>query len=184
MKRIALEEAFVTPEIIEAWTKVVNDGAKGEPGFLKMAETILSNTPSTELLHQRLIDLGEQRIQDMDEAGIDVQVISLTSPGVQVFDPDTGTGLAKQANDRLSEAVLAHPERFVGLAAVAPQNPTEAAKERHERARLAHGDLFHLPAFLPNENQVLSLLGAHGDQHPSRIRQLLHERGRHGGGRG
>jgi predicted TIM-barrel fold metal-dependent hydrolase len=62
-----------------------------------------------------------------------VQLLLLTSPGVQVFDADTATELATLANDRLAEAIARHPDRFAGLATFAPQDPPRAAKEM-ERA--------------------------------------------------
>lgn len=129
IKRIAIEEAFVTQEIADAWAEVLAAGAPNEPGFRKMGETILADSPGTRLIHQRLIDLGEGRIAHMDETGISMQVISITSPGVQVFEADLATALAKQANDRLYDAVKTHPDRFAGMAAVAPQAPENAAKE-------------------------------------------------------
>lgn len=55
--------------------------------------------------------------------------VSLTSPGVQIFDAPTGTALATSFNDQLAEACRKHPTRFSGLAAIAPQNPAAAAKE-------------------------------------------------------
>jgi 2,3-dihydroxybenzoate decarboxylase len=73
--------------------------------------------------------LGERRLADMDATGIAKQVLSLTAPGVQVFDADTATGLARSTNDQVAEAVRKHPTRFAALAAIAPQNPSEAAKE-------------------------------------------------------
>jgi 2,3-dihydroxybenzoate decarboxylase len=65
----------------------------------------------------------------MDATGIDLQILSLTSPGVQIFDAATATSLARSANDQLAEAVAAHPDRYAGLAAIAPQDPAAAAKE-------------------------------------------------------
>lgn len=129
IRRIAIEEAFVTQEIADQWNVILDAGSIGEPGFRKMGETILADSPGTRLIHERLIDLGEGRIRDMDETGIDVQVISLTSPGVQVFAGELAAELAVEANDRLAEAVRIHPARFVGLAAIAPQLPEVAASE-------------------------------------------------------
>ena len=129
MKRIAIEEAFVTQAIANEWKKVLVNGAADEAGFKKMGETILADSPGTRLVHERLLDLGRGRIAHMDETGIDIQVISITSPGVQVFEAELATELAYEANNHLSEAVEKHPERFAGLAAVAPQAPSEAAKE-------------------------------------------------------
>jgi 2,3-dihydroxybenzoate decarboxylase len=132
MKRIAIEEAFVTPEIAEEWKKVL--GSKNvEPGFGEMGKTIHGDNPGTQMVHARLLDLGAGRIAHMDATGIDMQVLSLTAPGVQVFDAITGTVLARQANDRLAEAVRSYPKRFAGLAAIAPQHPESAAREM-ERA--------------------------------------------------
>ena len=125
---IAIEEAFVTREIADAW-KLVLASPSVEPGFAKMGESILSDTPGNYRLHSRLMDLGADRIAHMDSVGIDMQALSLTSPGVQVFEPDLGTRLAAESNDILAEAVRAHPTRFAGLAAVAPQDPAAAAKE-------------------------------------------------------
>ncbi len=58
-----------------------------------------------------------------------MQVIAITAPGVQVFDADTASALAEEANDILAAAVDAHPTRFSGLAAIAPQAPRTAARE-------------------------------------------------------
>jgi 2,3-dihydroxybenzoate decarboxylase len=129
MKRIAIEEAFVTQAIADEWQKFIAAGCPGEPGFQKMGESILADSPGTRVIHERLIDLGQGRIQYMDKCGVDMQAISLTSPGIQVFEDGLATELAADANDQLAAAVKRHPDRFAGLAAVAPQQPTEAAKE-------------------------------------------------------
>ena len=128
MKRIAVEEAFVTAEITNEWKSVLA-GPDVEPGFAKMGESILAETPGNALLHSRLLDIGKGRIAHMDEIGIDMQVVSLTSPGVQVFAPDLATRLAADANDALASAVGAAPSRLAGLGAIAPQDPLAAARE-------------------------------------------------------
>ncbi|WP_316188828.1 amidohydrolase family protein [Bradyrhizobium sp. SZCCHNS1054] len=128
MKKIAVEEAFVTAEIAAEWTKVLAR-SDVEPGFAKMGESILADTPGNALLHGRLVDIGKGRIAHMDEVGVDMQVLSLTSPGVQVFAPDLALRLAADANDALAEAVRAAPTRLAGLGAIAPQDPPAAARE-------------------------------------------------------
>lgn len=125
---VALEEAFVTDEIAREW-KGVLASRECEPGFRKMGESILANTPGNAVLHGRLLDIGQGRIDHMDAVGIDVQVLSLTSPGVQVFEPALATRLAADANEALATAVRSHPTRFVGLGAIAPQDPSGAARE-------------------------------------------------------
>ena len=69
----------------------------------------------------------------MDEAGIDLQVISHTTPGVQHLDPDTAIPLAREANDALARAVAEHPDRFAGFATL-PTSAPEAAADELERA--------------------------------------------------
>lgn len=128
-KKIAIEEAFVTQDIADEWNKIIAAGSPGEPGFRKMGESILADNPGTRIIHQRLIDLGAGRIQDMDASGIDMQVISITSPGVQVLEANLARDLAQDANNHLSEAVKAHPDRFAGMTAIAPQLPEAAALE-------------------------------------------------------
>lgn len=135
VRRIAVEEAFVTPEIMKEW-HVVLAGRNVEPGFAKMGETILAETPGNKVLDDRLLDIGAARLAHMDRIGIDMQILSLTSPGVQVFEAALATRLAAQSNDALAEAVRAHPARFAGLAAIAPQDPMVAAKEIERAAKL------------------------------------------------
>jgi 5-carboxyvanillate decarboxylase len=79
------------------------------------------------------LDLKGERLKTMDEYGVDVHLLSLTAPGVQMFDADSATDLAKLANDRLADVMARHPTRFAGLASFAPQSPKRAAKEM-ERA--------------------------------------------------
>ena len=134
LRRIAVEEAFVTEEIAQEWKKVLASKFV-EPGFRMMGQTILGDDPGARLVHSRLVELGEGRIAAMDADGIDFAVLSITSPGVQVFDAVTATRLARDANDALAAAVKVHPTRFAGLAAVAPQYPSGAAQELERAAR-------------------------------------------------
>lgn len=123
-KRIAAEEAFVTPEISDRYNELLRQ-PEVDPGFAALWGHFSKHAPVAE----RLLDLGDRRIADMDASGIDMQVLSLTAPGVQVFDAEEGAALARSSNDLLAEAIRKHPDRYAGLAAIAPQNPAEAAKE-------------------------------------------------------
>lgn len=132
MRRITVEEAFITPDLLAAW-KVGLKGGDVEPGFARMAEALLG--PAGRPLFDRLLDIGPGRVAHMDEVGIDMQVLSLTSPGVQVLDTASAIRLAAQSNDLLASAVQAYPTRFAGLTAVAPQGPAVAAREIERGAR-------------------------------------------------
>src|SRR3954471_671531 len=76
-----------------------------------------------------LHELGEPRLAAMDEAGIDVQVLSHGAPSTQRLDAETAVPLARRANDRLREAVRAHPDRFAAFAALPTADPKAAADE-------------------------------------------------------
>jgi 5-carboxyvanillate decarboxylase len=130
-KRIATEEAWISSETAEGYRKLLASRSLNDPGFEAQWGGYLNNTSR---LVERLLDIGDARIRDMDAAGIDVQVLSLTAPGVQVFDADTAKRLAAASNDQVAEAVRKYPERFRALAAVASQDPKEAAREI-QRAR-------------------------------------------------
>src|SRR6266704_6030303 len=67
---------------------------------------------------ERLDDLGALRLREMDESGIDFQVLSHSIPGLQGVDAATGVPLARRVNDRLHAAVQRHPTRFAGFASL------------------------------------------------------------------
>ena len=123
--RIATEEAWTTSAILDGYRKLIDSKPADEPGFLAMWGFIGRNSQVVE----KLLDLGERRIADMDSAGIDRQLLLLTAPGVQVFDAATGSALAADSNDQLADAIAEQPDRYSGLAAIAPQDPAGAAKE-------------------------------------------------------
>jgi predicted TIM-barrel fold metal-dependent hydrolase len=80
-------------------------------------------------LRHRLEDLGAQRIKEMDEAGIDIQVLGHAAPATHFMDAGTAVPLARRANDRLRETVRNNPERFAGFATLPAADPKAAADE-------------------------------------------------------
>ncbi len=102
---IALEEHFTSPKLRAL------RGEKDSP------------------VQRRLDDLGALRIAEMDEAGIDLQVISENNPATQNLDAESAVRLARESNDVLSEAVQAHPDRFAGFATLPTPDPKAAADE-------------------------------------------------------
>src|SRR5204863_1129703 len=80
-------------------------------------------------LEERLDDLGALRLTEMDESGVDFQVLSHSVPGLQGVDAAAGVPLARRVNDRLHEAVRAHPDRFAAFAALPTADPHAAADE-------------------------------------------------------
>ncbi len=77
----------------------------------------------------RLADLGERRVGQMDAAGIDIQVLSHCVPGVQAFEADEAVTLARDVNDRLFDFVTSKPDRFCAFATLPTPDPHSAADE-------------------------------------------------------
>ena len=140
MKTITLEEHFFT----ESYLRAAKDDPSVQFGGLQ----------------PKLLDLGAGRIAAMDEAGIDLQVLSLAAFALEGLDAATGTALARDVNDELAAAVRANPTRLAGFATVALKDPGAAVVEL-ERSILnlgfvglmlngtVEGRFMDDPAFLP-----------------------------------
>jgi predicted TIM-barrel fold metal-dependent hydrolase len=109
VRTIALEEHFATPELART-----GDGMAAMMGSQLQAQ---------------LEDLGQGRLANMDAEGIDVQVLSHTTPGAQHLKGAEGVERAVAANDKLAAAVRAHPGRFAGFATLPTADPMAAADE-------------------------------------------------------
>jgi len=86
-------------------------------------------------IEDRLLDLSHGRLRNMDTAGIDMQVLSLSTPGCEQFSPARGMALSRKTNEELYKTINKHPDRFTGLAALAPQSPEAAARELERAVR-------------------------------------------------
>jgi 2,3-dihydroxybenzoate decarboxylase len=128
-RRIATEEAWAPQALLNAYERILRH-ADADAGFRGLMGFYMSS-PSERARHimRCLSDLDALRLQHMDEAGIDMAVVGITAPGVQVLDTETAVALAREANDELAEAVRRHPTRLAGMIAVAPQDPAAAARE-------------------------------------------------------
>ncbi len=118
MKIVALEEHYTTPQVREAQAAV-------EPAFQEPME-VLGDQPETSV---KLDEIAELRIAKMDECGVDVQVLSLTTPGTQNLEPAQACDLARSSNDFLAASIARHPDRFQGFATLPTPDPAMAAAE-------------------------------------------------------
>ncbi|MDB5683236.1 MAG: amidohydrolase [Sphingomonas bacterium] len=127
--RIATEEAFITQDVLNAYMRLVAEGYD-DPGFQSLWG-FYSSSPSERghKIRDGLLSLGEQRLSDMDRAGVDKAIIALTAPGTHVFKADEAKALTTDANDQLAAACRAHPDRFIGMTAIAPVDPVWSARE-------------------------------------------------------
>ena len=129
-KRVAVEEAFCPPEMFEIYGRLLKSGKLDDPGFESLWGFYLTSpSERTTFIRNCMTDVGDQRLAHMDAAGIDIQILALTAPGVQIMDRDEAVPFAAFANDWLADRIKVHPDRFAGLAACAPQDPAAAAKE-------------------------------------------------------
>ena len=119
MRIIAIEEHFVTPLYRE---KV------GANEYRNFYLTSRSQVMGHDIMEQNL-DLGAQRLAHMDAHGVDVQVLSFGSPGPQGFAADVAIPMARDANDRLHQAIQKNPKRFAGFAALPTADPKAAVDE-------------------------------------------------------
>ena len=132
MKSIDFEAHFVTKDYVRAMEQNIGYpryAVDRQTGRRRLEYTDDVGEPLGDMLLNRLLDAGERRLESMDAAGVDVQVLSLTSPGVEQFDPAIGMDLARKCNDQLAEVIRRHPDRFAGFAALAPNDPETAADE-------------------------------------------------------
>lgn len=130
--RIATEEAYAPPEMFELYRAMLRDGTSDNIGFNVFEGYLLNNpNPLPRSIVERIQDLGERRLADMDAAGIDHQVLSLTSPGTQVLGVEDAKRIATIANDNIAQACREHPTRYSGLAAVGFDDADSAVAELH-----------------------------------------------------
>jgi uncharacterized protein len=122
MRTITLEEHFATPAFLDG------------PGR-DLKEQARQVGSRAEHLMRDLCDLGDGRIAQMDAAGIDMQVVSLTAPGVEQLEPADALALARETNDVLADAIAKHPKRLSGFAALPIAMPDQAAKELEHRVK-------------------------------------------------
>ncbi|WP_437773634.1 amidohydrolase family protein [Arthrobacter sp. KNU40] len=128
-KRIAVEEAWAPQQLLDVYRTELAAGNISDPGFNSLWGYYLGNTERASALSARIVEAGPNRLAAMDAAGVDVQILSLTCPGVQILKTDIARTLAVEANNILKESVDAYPDRFYGLTAIAPQDPEHAAQE-------------------------------------------------------
>ena len=117
MKTIGLEEHFVTPDVLQAWSQL-DPQWRNPPGL-----------SGGDDLARRLVELDGERLAAMEDTGLDVQVLSLTSPGVQNVAPKDAVTLQIICNDLVADAVRAHPNQLQGFATLATTDPVRAASE-------------------------------------------------------
>jgi predicted TIM-barrel fold metal-dependent hydrolase len=165
MRRIAVEEHFYTEAFLEYLR------SRKEPPRREIIEDAHHNKVERawDSLYYRdrplsssdkLLEMGQKRIDDLDRDGIDVQLLTLSNPGVELFGVRDGARMAKETNDALAAWMQKHPDRFMGNAAVSPEDPHGAAAELERAVKElgfkgvninshVHGEYLDDPKFWP-----------------------------------
>src|SRR5437763_8059144 len=176
MRTIAIEEHFL---------------ADGFREFMKRAALSQTGSWSRKFpaeLEAKMSDLGATRLRDMDEGGIDLQVISHTTSGIGPIPGDEGIRLAREANDQLAAAVAAHPTRFAGFATLPMADPEAAADELERAVRslgfkgamingTTNGRFLDDPSFLPILERAVALnvpIYVHPEVPPAAVREAYY----------
>lgn len=119
LQKIALEEHFVIPSFI---------GGMGPSGVWDPGEW--------QYIQERIADTADRRLNEMDRFGVEREVLSLASNGIQEeLDRTRAVDRAIEANDALARIVAAHPDRYSGFAALPMQDPTAAVRELERTVR-------------------------------------------------
>ncbi len=110
--------------------------------------------PRAERRADALDELGAERLRIMDEAGVDIQVLSAALGGViQSLEPERAVEFSRMLNDRLTDAVATHPTRFKAFASLPMSAPQRAVGE----LRRAVEDLGHVGAMIHGQTNGVFL---------------------------
>ena len=129
-KRITVEEHISWDEYGNYVSSLnTSSGAPGMPhGAGGTTSTMTNgNRVSTDVLGD--VAGLEMRLKDMDEAGIDMQVLSIRNPGVEEFEASEGLKWAKKINNKLAEVANRYPQRFAAFSSIPWQDPDAAVAE-------------------------------------------------------
>lgn len=116
MQLIGIEEHFLTPDVRKLWEELGLD--RSDPGVAVHSGNV----------ERRLLDFGRERLELMDETGLDIQVLSLTTPALHQANRDSAD-LSRRINDSVAEIVTRYPNRFQALATLPVTHPDAAARE-------------------------------------------------------
>jgi hypothetical protein len=132
MKIIGFEEHYGNPVIHEAAMKA-NDPYGLVLESLKKAGHFPDDSKTG--FPAGIYDLGQGRIDAMDAAGIDVQILSYATPSAERLDPSLSRDLTRQANDSVAAAVSKYPDRLLGFATLPLLDPAASVRELERTVR-------------------------------------------------
>ncbi|MEU6138115.1 amidohydrolase family protein [Nocardioides sp. NPDC047086] len=127
--RIATEEAWSPQEVMDEWARMIRADEGGQGFHSLIGHYTTSDSARARFVREGLVSADELRLGHMAAGGVDHAILSLTSPGTQVFSVDTAREMARLSNDCLAEICRDNPQRFSGMASVGWEDAGTAVKE-------------------------------------------------------
>lgn len=117
MRVVALEEHFIIQPLYEKY-------------FMQLGHdpALVGNLRDPARL-AALSDVGAGRIREMDESGIDFQILGASIPGAESLPGTAGEDFSRELNDAVADVVAANPTRFAAFAHLPTRSPDAAADE-------------------------------------------------------
>ena len=122
MRTITLEEHFGSPAFLDGPGKAFTERMRN------VRPRCEDSTPS-------FATSAKGALRKWMPPAVDMQVLSLNSPGVEQAEAAEAIAVSREANDFLAEAMKKHPTRFAGFASLPIQAPDKAAEELERRVR-------------------------------------------------
>ena len=120
---------FDIPSFSEPWKISLEDHYQ-TPATLEFAAKYATGSKEAwQRLSSNLLDFTKQRLEQMDQTGVELAILSLAPGCENIYDKARSVQVAHQSNDTVADALAKHPDRFRAFAALPLQDPDEAIKE-------------------------------------------------------
>jgi predicted TIM-barrel fold metal-dependent hydrolase len=120
---------FDTPNFSKPWKISLEDHYQTPDTLESAARYATANKEAWQRLSSDLLDFTKQRVEQMDQTGIELAILSL-APGIEeIYDKKRAVRVARRSNDLVADATAKNPDRFRSFAALPLQDPDEAIKE-------------------------------------------------------
>jgi 2,3-dihydroxybenzoate decarboxylase len=121
---------FDTPNFTKPWKLDLEEHFAITETMGDSAAYASANKETWQKLSSNLLDLTNQRVEQMDKTGIELSILSLNSPAIQaIYDKARAVEVARRSNDAAAEAMTKNPDRFRSFTALPMQDPDAAIKE-------------------------------------------------------
>jgi gamma-resorcylate decarboxylase len=122
---------FDIPNFNKPWKISLEDHYQTAATLEFAAKYATGSKEAWQRLSSNLLDFTKQRLEQMDQTGVELAILSLAPGCENIWDKGRSVQVARQSNDTVANALAKHPDRFRAFAALPLQDPDEAIKELH-----------------------------------------------------